>query len=91
MNAKVKEWIKLRKQGMSFRAIGDQYNVSKQAVYEALDKAGIKRKTKHTKDYPIWEKLYKTGESIYSIAKLYNCSASVVYNYLKWKVKGENQ
>lgn len=81
----LEEWVKLRKEGLTYQAIADKYNVSKQAVYEALDKAGIKRKTKYSQYYKEWEELYSNGCSTQDIAKKYNCYNTTVHDYISKK------
>ena len=82
---------KLREEGKSYQEIANYFTenlkvkVSKQAVYVALDKAGIPRKTKHSLHYEDWEKLYKSGIGINIIAQKYNCSTHTVYNHLSKK------
>lgn len=82
----LEEWKKLREQGFTYKAIADKYNVSKQAIYEALDKAGVKRKTKYSKYYEEWERLYQKGFSTQEIADQYNCNQKTVYHYLSKKL-----
>ena len=81
----IEEWKKLRKEGLTYEAIANKYNVTKQAVYDALDKAGIKRKTRYSQYYEEWEKLYKEGMSTQAIADKYNCDQKTVYHHISKK------
>ncbi len=82
----VKEWKNLREQGWTFQQIADEYNVSRQAVSEALDKAGMKRQTKWSKFYSEWERMYyQRGKSLEEIAEETGASYTAVRNYLSKK------
>jgi len=76
---------KLREEGHTYQEIADYFKVSRQAVFDLLDKSGVKGRTKYSKYYPEWEELYKKKIGITTIAKKYNCSEGLVYNYLKKK------
>ena len=82
----VQEWKELREKGWTFQQIADKYNVSRQAISEALDKAGMKRQTKWSKFYPEWEKrYYHEGKSLEEIAEETGASYTAVRNYLQKK------
>ena len=73
-------------EGKTYEEIANYFKVSRQAVFDLLDKAGTPRKTKYSKYYDEWEKLYYEGISTYSIAKKYNCSQTAVHKHLKKKL-----
>lgn len=75
----------LREEGKTYKEIADYFNVSKQAVFDLLDKAGVKGGTKYSQYYKEWEDLYREGNSTHKIAELYNCSQTAVYKYIKKK------
>ncbi len=77
---------KLREEGHTYQEIADYFKVSKQAVFDLLDKAGSPRKTKYSQYYDEWERLYKSGIGIYAISKKYNCSLGAVHKHLKKKI-----
>mgnify|MGYP001036705059 CR=1 FL=1 len=77
---------KLRDEGKTYKEIADYFKVSKQAVFDLLDKTGSPRKTKYSKYYEEWEKLYQEGMSTNEIAKKYNCNQTTVYHYLSKKI-----
>lgn len=81
-----KEWILLREKGLTFQAIADKYNVSKQYVSDVLDRAGVKRKTKWSWAYMDWEELYKNGISIDKIGEKYNCPKMTILKHLRKKI-----
>ena len=76
---------KLRQEGHTYQEIADYFEVSRQAVFEALDKAGMPRKTKYSQYYSEWEELYQNGMATHKIAEKYNCSYRAVYDYLSKK------
>jgi predicted DNA-binding protein YlxM (UPF0122 family) len=77
---------KLRAEGHTYQEIANYFDVSKQAVFDLLDKAGTPRKTKYSQYYEEWEKLYKEGYGIHTIAKKYNCSLDAVHKHIKKKI-----
>lgn len=77
---------KLREEGHTYQEIADYFKVSKQAVFDLLDKAGTPRKTKYSQYYEEWETLYKEGYGIHTIAKKYNCSLDAVHKHIKKKI-----
>jgi predicted DNA-binding protein YlxM (UPF0122 family) len=82
----VQEWKTLREEGWTFQQIAERYNVSRQAVSEALDKAGMKRQTKWSRFYPEWERMYYAeGKSLENIAEISGASYAAVRNYLQKK------
>ncbi len=78
-------------EGLTYPEIAKIFGVSKQAVFELLDKAGVKGKTKYSQYYKEWEGLYKEGNSTHKIAKIYNCSQTAVTKYLRKKFVLENR
>lgn len=91
MKNKINEWQKLREEGLTFKQIAEQYNVSRQAIWEALNKKGlIESKTKHSKHHKDWEVLYNYGINIKDIAKKYNAPYQTVNYYLKTRIKRSN-
>jgi len=77
----------LKEEGKTYKEIGDYFKVSKQAVFDLLDKAGVKSsKGKYSQYYDEWEKLYKEGHSINVIAGKYNCSKNAVHKHLTKKI-----
>jgi hypothetical protein len=84
------EWKRLREEGKSFAFIAKQYNVSRQAVWEALDKTGeLESKTKHSTHHNDWQVLYDYGIPIKDIAEKFNAPYKTVYYFLKTKKKKE--
>ncbi len=77
---------KLREEGHTYQDIAAYFNVSKQAVFDLLDKAGTPRKTKYSQYYKEWENLYKSGVGSQVIAQRYKCSHAAVYKYLSKKL-----
>jgi len=78
---------KLKEEGKTYKEIGDYFKVSKQAVFDLLDRAGVKSsKGKYSQYYEEWERLYNEGIGIYLIAKKYNCALGTVHNYLRKKI-----
>lgn len=75
----------LREEGRTYEEIASYFNATRQAVFNALDKAGSPRKTKYSKHYEEWEKLYKEGLAVHKIAEKYGCSYRAVYDYLTKK------
>ena len=76
---------KLREEGHTYKEIAGYFDVSKQAVFDLLNKSGVKRKTKHSEHYQDWERLYKEGVGGHTIAKMYKCSENTVYTYISRK------
>ncbi|MEQ8173356.1 MAG: hypothetical protein ABRQ38_31010 [Candidatus Eremiobacterota bacterium] len=77
---------KLREKGHTYKEIGEYFKVSKQAVFDLLDKAGVKsNKGKYSQYYKEWERLYKEGIGVHKIAEKYGCSRGAVHNYLTKK------
>jgi len=76
----------LREEGRTYKEIADYFQVSKQAVFDLLNKAGVKGKTKYSPFYEEWERLYKEGHSINTIAEKYSCSNNAVHKYLTKKI-----
>lgn len=77
---------KLREEGYTYQKISDYFHVSRQAVFDALDKAGVKRKTKYSQYYAEWEELYRKGIATHKIAERYDCSHEAVRKYLTKKL-----
>ncbi len=75
----------LREEGKTYKEIADYFKVSKQAVFDLLDKAGMPRKTKYSKYYEEWERLYEKGIGTHKIAEKYGCSIKAVYTHLSKK------
>lgn len=76
----------LREEGKTYLEIANYFQVSKQAVFDLLDKAGTPRKTKYSKYHKEWENLYRSGISTNKIAEKYNVSAQTVHKHLKKKL-----
>lgn len=85
MNSKVQEWKQLREEGLTYPEIALKYGVTKQAVWDALNKIHTPSKTKYSLYYEEWEKLYRSGVGTHIIAEKYNCSRGAVYDHLKKK------
>ena len=78
---------KLREEGFTYQEIANYFNVSKQAVFDLLDKAGTPRKTKYSKFYEEWEELYRNGMGTHTIAEKYGCSRDAVHKHIKKKLE----
>ncbi len=76
----------LREEGKTYKEIADYFKVSKQAVFDLLDKAGMPRKTKYSQYYAEWENLYKQGISTNRIAEKYGCPDETVRLHLSKKL-----
>ncbi len=76
---------KLREEGHTYQKIADYFKVSKQAVFDLLDKAGTPRKTKYSQYYDEWERLYKSGMSTNKIAEKYNIPDRTIHKHLSKK------
>ena len=79
-----KEWIEKYNSGMSFRAIGLEYKVSKATVQSVIKDFITKRPKSPTKKYAEkWKQLYEEGWSVSEIARKYNFSVTVISKRLK--------
>ncbi|MEQ8226336.1 MAG: hypothetical protein ABRQ37_28730 [Candidatus Eremiobacterota bacterium] len=76
---------KLREEGLTYQEIANYFDVSKQAVFDLLDKAGTPRKTKYSQFYEEWEELYRNGMGTHTIAEKYGCSRDAVHKHIKKK------
>lgn len=79
------EWIEKYKEGMSFRGIASEYNVSKHTVQSLIKDHVEKRdRSSYSKYRDIWYKMYvEQGYSSTEIANRYNTSAGVVMKQLR--------
>lgn len=76
---------RLREEGLTYQEIANYFDVSKQAVFDLLDKAGTPRKTKYSQFYEEWEELYRNGMGTHTIAEKYGCSRDAVHKHIKKK------
>jgi group I intron endonuclease len=79
------EWRDLRNQGLSYREIGEKYNLKRTIISNYLNKFYPEEKTKFLKYRHFqgeWTELRKQGLSYHAIGQKYNVSSEIVKNYL---------